>query len=199
MMMSARSVARCWTARRMRAISPSSRAKASAAGSVSSSTFSLRAVSSVISFLLQAHSKGPAPFHRHGRRKIAGQVATKFCIDAKFTRLTAQQGFQLRVALQALRHVGHVCGNPTRTSSVAIALHRLPSLTQPLPVADKAVGALRRIDADFGLKLHGADRALAAAIDGLADKFKLALQGAGKIVGGMGPDRIERLPGLLQH
>jgi hypothetical protein len=86
-----------------------------------------------------------------------------------------------------------------RALGVAIALHRLPSLPQPLPVADEPVGALRRIDADFGFKLHGAHCALAAAIGGLARQLRLALHGAGKVGGGMGPDCVERLPGLLQR
>jgi hypothetical protein len=86
-----------------------------------------------------------------------------------------------------------------RAPGVAIALHGLSSLPKALPVADKAVGALRGIDADFGFKLHGADRALAATISGLTGQRGLALQRAGEVGGAMRADRIERLSGLLKR
>ena len=89
------------------------------------------------------------------------------------------QSNALRIALQPFRHFRHAAREPLRALAVAIALHRLPCLPQPLPVADKAVGALRGIDAPFSLELHGADCALAATIGGLTGQRGLALQGAG--------------------
>ena len=67
-------------------------------------------------------------------------------------RPSAHQRFDLRVALQALSHVDHTAGDLACSVRVAALLHRFPKPPQPLPVIDEPVGALRRIDADFGFR-----------------------------------------------
>jgi hypothetical protein len=109
-------------------------------------------------------------------------------LQAEFEPAVAQQGIDLRIAFQPLRHPAHPVGYRTRAIMVAIVEQMLTLAMQPLPVLDKAVGAHLRIGPDFGFELHRADSITGAATGRFGDKFGLAADSCGKVATRFGLD-----------
>src|SRR3546814_6083584 len=84
-------------------------------------------------------------------RQVAANAAAHVATDlqAKLAAAQAEYGFKLGVALEALRHVGHVLRGGFRAPEVAVAHQFLMLLAKLLPAFDEPVGALERVDADF--------------------------------------------------
>src|SRR3546814_17583402 len=99
-------------------------------------------------------------------RQVAANAAAHVATDlqAKLAAAQAEYGFKLGVALEALRHVGHVLRGGSRAPEVAVAHPFLLLLAKLLPGFAAPVGALERVDAAFRFDLHPAASPLAAPL-----------------------------------
>ena len=126
--------------------------------------------------------------------------------QAKFAMTVSQKRFHLWISLKALCEHTHTVANSLRSLPITVALERSPLMIEGPPLFDEAVGAKLWIVTDFGLGLHGADRALCPAMCSFADKGRIALEGAIQIARRMGSNSIQRgagpllgLPLMRQH
>lgn len=128
--------------------------------------------------------------------EFATQTATGLGADAQFLLTRSEQGFELRVALQAPRHVAHLDAGGLVAGVIAVAVLALTLLVELLPALDKLTGAALRIGADFRLKLEGANGAIELAAGRLVHQLRVLLIGRFRIPPAMRAYLLEGLAGV---
>lgn len=92
-----------------------------------------------------------------GEGQILAEAPARFKPDAGVILAAGQNGFQLRIMLEAFRHVAHRRTRRLVTGHVPGLILVLAGMVELLPTFHEAVGAAARIDAQFGLELERAD------------------------------------------
>src|SRR5690242_6414626 len=88
--------------------------------------------------------------------------------DAELPLAVGEDGFHLRIAFEASRHVAHRRARGPAAGHVARLILVLAGRLELLPALHKTVGAAVRIDAQLGFELKRADGAIDAAASRLA-------------------------------
>src|SRR6185437_13886173 len=129
--------------------------------------------------------------------QFVAESAACFKRDAELPLAVGEDGFHLRIALEAPRHVAHRRARGPAAGHVARLILVLAGLLKFLPAFHKAVSAAARIDAQLGFELESTDGAIDAAASRLAGELRALLVGGLSIDRAIGPHLLERPAGLL--
>ena len=91
--------------------------------------------------------------------QFLAEPAARFERDAEIPLAVGEDGFQLRIAFEAFRHVAHRRARRLVAGHVARLILALAGVVELLPAFHEAVGAAARIGAQFGFELERADGA----------------------------------------
>ena len=95
--------------------------------------------------------------------------------------------------MQPARDTLHAFAQLFRARTVAGALHAGPRCLHALPLLHEAPRTLLRVDTDLALYLHRLGRPARVPFGRVAREPGVALDRAGEVARGMGPDRVQRL------
>src|SRR5690606_17925483 len=158
-------------------------------------------VAAVNKTVLHSDIQIPSPSETVTDCQIATDAHACFEGDAEIAPAAFKQGFKLRVAFKAHRHVAHFCPCGVIAGIVArriLALSGLFEFPEPL---DKAVGAQFGVLAHLGFQLQGTpcwQGSVAIARCGLGRKLGVPLVDGLGIMGAMRPEFVEARASLLQ-
>jgi hypothetical protein len=107
--------------------------------------------------------------------EFESEPATRFERDAEFGLAVGEDGFQLRIAFEASRHVAHRRARRLLAGHVAGLILAPAGLVELLPALHEMIGAAARIGAQFGFELERAHGAADLAASRLAGQFRVLL------------------------
>src|SRR3546814_7121887 len=102
--------------------------------------------------------------------KLLADGTRRARIDAERGLADAEDRFDLRIAVETLRHRAHLAADLARRVMLTVPAERCALPMQLLPVLGESIGAFMRIDADLRLSVHRANRSLTIALRCRADK-----------------------------